>query len=233
MIGLNLVHPRRLQFVQIAAERVVVAAFCGENRPFEFAEHQRKVFEHFGISINQVFVDFSQFNHGTAVDEFIRRIGRAYDCFMLFDTDAVPLRADFITQACEKIRDNRTLYGLAQQSNHIAINGSTNHVYVGPGALAISREMYVALGRPSFAGSRRSDTAEELTWRAEELGFTVALVFPRHVHRRLWDLGNGHTFGIGTTYGNCIFHAFAQNDPQSKRLFLRTCKWILRQRRLS
>ena len=233
MISLQSVYPGALRFLFLkkSKERIVVAAFCGDNRPSEFAEHQRKVFDHFRIPINQVFVDFSEFNHGTAVDAFLSRISRAYDYFILFDTDAVPLRGDFIDLAYEKIRDKRTLYGLAQQSNHIPVNGSTNHVYVGPGALAISRELYVALSRPSFAGTGRSDTAEELTWRAEELGYTVALVFPSRVQRRLWDLGNGHSFGIGTTYGDCIFHAFAQNDRHSKKLFLDICKSILKRRR--
>jgi hypothetical protein len=228
MISLDLIRPTGLKLLKEGAERILVAAFCGNNRPPEFAEYQQRVFARLGIPLNHILVDFSRFTHGAAIDYFLTKIGALYDYLVLFDTDAVPLKPGFIDLAYEKIRDKRTLFGLAQQSNHIFVNGSKNHVYVGPGTLAISRSMYIRLGRPTFQETIRSDAAEELTWRAEELGYTIALVFPSHVHERLWDLGNGHCFGVGTTYGDSIFHAFQQGNEKSLRLFIRTCKAILK-----
>ena len=231
MTHLDLLRPSKLKVLRKGSERIVVAAFCGTNRPAQFARYQEKVFEHFGIPLNQVLVDFSRLYHGPAIDEFLRKIDRAYDHFILFDTDAVPLKRGFIDLAYEKIQDGRTLFGLAQQSNHIYVNNSKNHVYAGPGAFAISRKLYVRLGRPSFAETSRSDTGEELTWKAEELGCTVALIYPSHVHQRIWDLGNGHFFGLGTTYSNCVFHCFLQGKRRSQSLFVNKCKAILASRR--
>ena len=228
MIPLTRVSPGRLKFIEKAGERIIIATFCGRNRPAEFADYQEKVFTHFGIPLNQVLADFSRLEHGSVIDEFILRLDGAWDYLILFDTDAVPLKADFIERAYEKIRDKTTLFGIAQQSNHILVNNCKNHLYVGPAALAVSKEMLVRLDRPSFLRNARSDTAEELTWRAEERGYTLAFIFPSHVRRRRWDLGNGHSFGVGTTYGDAVFHAFVPTDEESKKFFVRKCKEVLR-----
>ena len=231
MMTLDCFRPQELKFLKRHGERILIASFFGNNRPCKFVEFQQKVFSNFGFPVNHVLTDFSRYGHGSAIDCFLRKVGRAYDYFILFDTDAVPLKPDFIKVVYDKIRDKRTLFGIAQQSNHIFVNSSKNHLYVGPGALAISRELYFRLGRPTFSDTHRSDTAEELTWSAEKLGCTVALIFPSHVHHRLWDLGNGHFFGIGTTYGDCVFHAFCPLQDRSRRLFARKCKQILGKRR--
>lgn len=231
MTHLESVRTSGLQIIERGNERVVVASFCGNNRPPQFARYQQKVFNFFRIPLNQIQVNFSRVYHGPAVDVFLDRIDGAYDYFLLFDSDAVPLKPDFLELTYNKIRDGRTLFGLAQQSNHIYVNNSKNHLYAGPGALAISRKMFLRLGRPSFAETHRSDTAEELTWLAEEGGYTVALMFPSHVHQRIWDLGNGHHFGLGTTYSNCVFHSFLQNKPASRKLFVAKCKSILARNR--
>ncbi len=219
--------PKDLQALEHAGERVVIASFYGANRGARLADAQRRVFERFGWPINQVEVEFPRCTHGFAVDRFLTELGGDYDYFMLFDIDAVPLRSDFVNVAIDKIRDQRTVFGPAQQSNHIVVNDSVNHLYAGPSAFAISRKMYEALGRPTFDGTARSDCAEEITWRAEEQGYTVCLIFPAHVHERRWQLGNGHAFGIGTTYGDLVFHAFLPGNPTNERLFIEQCERLL------
>ncbi|MBI4657885.1 MAG: hypothetical protein HY735_03380 [Verrucomicrobia bacterium] len=223
----NRIVRQGLRFLEKGGERLLVVAFCGNNRPPEFVEFQQKVFAHFNIPINHLFADFPNCSHGEGIDRFVATINDGCDYLLLFDTDALPLRRDFIDIAYDKIRDKRTVFGVAQQSNHIAVNGTVNHVYAGPCAFAISRKMYIGLGRPTFAETPRSDCAEEITWRAEELGYTICLMFPSHVHEKRWRLGNGHQFGIGTTYGDCVFHAFAQAEEESKQLFLQKCEEIL------
>lgn len=216
-----------LRILQKNGERIIIASFYGNNRPPEYLEYQKKVFAHLGIPINHVFADFPQRSHGAAINGFVSRIDGEYDYLFLFDTDAVPLRRDFIDITYDKVRDKRTVFGAAQQSNHIRVNDTFNHIYAGPCAFAISRQMYVELGRPTFAGTGRSDCAEEITWHAEGLGYNVCVMFPSHVHERKWQLGNGHHFGIGTTYGDCVFHAYIQTEERSKRLFVETCERIL------
>src|SRR5713226_6642979 len=107
MISLDLIRPSGLKLLKKGAERILVAAFCGNNRSPRFVECQKKVFAHFGIPINHILVDFSRFEHGSAVDYFLRKIETIYDYFVLFDTDAVPLKPGFIDLVYEKIRDKR------------------------------------------------------------------------------------------------------------------------------
>ena len=216
-----------LKVIPRNGERILVASFYGTNRFPEYMDYHRKIFARFDIPINHVSIDFSRSSHGSAVDDFLKSIDGEYDYFVLFDIDSIPLRPDFIETAYAKVRDKRTVFGAAQQSNHIHVNNSLNHIYAGPCAFAISREMYEALGRPSFQETWRSDAAEEITWRAEELGYTVCFIFPSHVHEKRWQLGNGHQFGIGTTYGDCVFHAFVPTDVKSKELFIKKCEEVL------
>jgi hypothetical protein len=216
-----------LKILRVNGESIVIAAFYGSNRAPEYLEYHQKVSAYLRIPINYVLADFPRCSHGSAVNRFLAQIDPDYDYFILFDIDAVPLRSDFVDIAFDKIRDKRTVFGAAQQSNHISVNNTTNHIYAGPCAFAISRAMHVGLGRPTFAETRRSDCAEEITWRAEELGYNVCFMFPSHVHEKRWQLGNGHQFGIGTTYGDCVFHSFVPTDDKSKRLFVEKCERIL------
>jgi len=221
--------PENLRILEKNGERLLIATFYGENRPPEYAEYQQKVFDHFGIPLNQILADFSRCTHGDAIDDFLAKVEGSHDYLVLFDIDAIPLRHDLVEIAYDKIRDKRTVFGAAQQSNHIYVNGSVNHIYAGPCAFAISHEMYVALGRPTFGMTPRGDCAEEVTWRAEELGYNVCFMFPSHVQENLWRLGNGHQFGIGTTYGDLVFHAYLPANERSKQLFLGQCKRIISQ----
>lgn len=218
---------KRLKILNRNGERIIIASFYGKNRSSDYVEYHQRVFSHLDIPINYVLADFPRCTHGAAIDAFLASIGDVYDYFVLFDTDAVPLRRDFIEIAYDKIRDKRTVFGAAQQSNHISVNGSTNHIYAGPCAFAISRAMYIALGRPTFSETCRSDCAEEITWHAEERGFNVCVIYPSKVIEQRWELGNGHYFGVGTTYGDCIFHSFVQSDDRSRALFVETCKDLL------
>jgi len=227
MPNISLNQDRGLEVIEKHGERILVCSFYGSNRFSEYVEYHQRVFSHFKIPINHVNVDFSRYGHGSAINAFLDHIDNLYDYLILFDTDAVPLSGYFVDIAFQKIRDKRTVYGMAQQSNHIRVNNTFNHVYAGPCAFAISREMYIGLGRPSFLETPRGDCAEEITWRAEELGYSVCTVFPSHVHEVRWQLGNGHKFGIGTTYGNCVFHAFCQMEENSANLFIRKCEEIL------
>jgi hypothetical protein len=84
VISLDLIRPTGLKLVKGGAERILVAAFCGNSRPPELADYQRRVFAHFGIPLNHILVDFARFTHGAVIDYFLTKIGALYDYLVLF-----------------------------------------------------------------------------------------------------------------------------------------------------
>lgn len=102
--------------------------------------------------------------HPQAIDRDVSQ--HDFDFLVLFDIDSIPLKQSFLHAVIENIKDEKTLFGIAQNS---CLN-STNHVYTGPGYVGLSKELYNAIGRPSFRETPRSDCVEELTWLAEEKG---------------------------------------------------------------
>ena len=103
------------------------------------------------------------------------------------------------------------------------MNGTVQHVYVSPCFLAISRNLYEKLGRPSFNHNQRGDCAEEITWRAKEQGYNVGLVYPSSVVDRCYPLDNGLSFGWGTVYGDLAYHGYCQGREGSEQMFIDKC----------
>ena len=73
------------------------------------------------------------------------------------------------------------------------------------------------------------DTAEELTYLCEESNHVINLWQPTSSDNNIWKLGNsGLTFGNGTIYNHCIYHAF-QIRNESER-FINKCKEVLNEK---
>lgn len=207
--------------------RLAIVSLYGSNRPTTIVDWQRKVFDHFDIELNQIDCPFPAQSHGFFLDQIVDYTIDQWDYLITFDMDAIPLRPDFVGQVMDKIKDGRTLFGGAQQSNHIVVNGSAQHVYVSPCFLAISRNLYEKLGRPTFDHTLRGDCAEELTWRVKEQGFNLGLVYPSKIIDPCYPLDNGLYFGQGTTYGDLAYHNFCQDRANSEAMFVDKCKETL------
>lgn len=207
--------------------RVAVISLYGSNRPTTIVDWQRKVFDRFDITLNQIAAPFPAQSHGYFLDRVAEQTISQWDYLITFDMDAIPLRPDFVSQIMDKICDGRTLFGGAQQSNHIVVNGTAQNVYVSPCFLAISRNLYEKLGRPTFDHTSRGDCAEELTWRVKEQGFNLGLVYPSSIIDPCYPLDNGLHFGQGTTYGDLAYHNFCQDRANSEQMFVEKCKETL------
>lgn len=217
-----------MQYVNINRIRVLTLSLYGPNRGRAIVDAQKRVFDHFGFTINQVECPFPANSHGYFLDQTLRGTEGQWDALFLFDMDAIPLRPDFYNVALNKISDGLTVYGGAQQSNHIVkSNGTAQNVYVSPCFFAISNSLYDIIGRPSFDHGSRGDTAEEITWRTKEIGGTVALVYPSDVVDRCYSLDNGLSFGQGTTYGNMAYHNYCQDRPESEQMFVKKCEEVI------
>ena len=163
-----------------------------------------------------------------------------HDIFLFLDIDAIPLSADAIDFYVETASEGKII-GNAQRSNHID-NGQ--HVFAAPSALALSKDTFKKIGRPSASETLRSDVAEEYTWCAELHAVAVETVMPlrfdavpqRYEWEResppYWALADGMpVYGMGTTYGKderCMFyHNFQIRMPGQEERFWKKCELVL------
>ena len=161
-----------------------------------------------------------------------------YHTILMLDIDCIPLS----TQALEYIFDRAeqgVLIGNVQRSNHIDNN---KHTYPAPSCIALTKDMYEKLGKPTWKPTNRGDIGEELCYVAEEKGIEVEMFMPSKYEelphwntgeRKPWDLGEKDPqFGIGTTFvdknGNEMFyHLFQSRLNVFNDLFFLKCASIL------
>lgn len=236
---------KELAVIYINGEKLIQVVFYGENRDSEITEWHKKVMQHWGRPVNYVYFPFeSGYQHGQGIDWFINQTYDYTDNYIFWDMDCIPLRKDYLEIAYDKIKDGETLYGQIQQSNHLKniMDTDCNHPYIGACGMFLSKKLYEKLGKPSFTSDNKHwDTAELLTYKCEELGYTVAGIWPKkcegmtddecikvdtEIQYKKSKVGC-FKFGMGTTYGNSQYHAMCQNVPRSKELFINKCKEIL------
>lgn len=199
----------------------LIASVYMDNIPAEVVEAQRAVLDAFapaGFEVRQVLTARS---HGAALDEIVA--GADADLALILDVDCVPLNAAAIPALAAKAAAG-ALAGCVQRANHID-NGA--HLYVGAFCLAVSRTLWQRLGRPSFEPTERGDVGEELTYRCEETGAAVEMLWPSRIEEPHWDLTEGRKFGVNTEYDGAFLHTFNIRSPQYQQRFVDRCRAIL------
>lgn len=235
---------------KINGENICFFTFFGDggrqqqeiDRHAKVMEYQQKVLSKFDIPMNYVKNNFNYRDFGDALNNFTQATKDMVDYWVHFDIDCIPLRKDAINEIYDKIRDKKSIWGIGAQSNHVFVNNSRQHAYCYTAAFAFASDFYKKIGEPNFRHSDRGDIGEELTWRAQELGYTVSIVYPKSFigiteeeHQeygigKYADLDNGFKYGMGTTYGdNMFYHGTAQIVPRSTDLFMNECEKILGQ----
>ena len=199
----------------------LIASVYMDNIPAEVVAAQRQVLEALAppdFELRQVLTGRS---HAAALDEIVA--GAEAELVLILDIDCVPLTRAAIPALAAKAAGG-ALAGCVQRANHID-NGA--HLYVGPFCMALSRAMWERLGRPSFEPTGRGDVGEELTWRCEEAGAPVKLLWPSHVEAPCWDLTEGRQFGVNTEYEGAFLHTFNIRSPEYQQRFIDRCGAIL------
>lgn len=103
-------------------------------------------------------------------------------------------------------------------------------IYAGPCFLVVPSAVYESVGRPTLDVTARADAAGELTIACHEHGVKVRCLQPTFCHVPKYKLGNVKRFGLGTTFGHCIFHAMEATylgNQQSVSLFEEYCRRVL------
>ncbi|MEI7669750.1 MAG: hypothetical protein WCJ33_06690 [Pseudomonadota bacterium] len=192
----------------------MIVSFYNDKVSKEVVEWQKKVFDKFGIELNQIkYGDMGgSTGHGTAIDDYL--MNNEWDNIEIWDIDCIPLVPFYEDITLDGI------YSIAQRASHI--QGSTD--YASPAFITFTMLDYITMGFPSFKPTERSDTGGEITFAAKANNINVHLLYPTDCEQPMWQLDNGQMFGLGTTYANKIYHAF--NGRFNQDMFIKKCKQV-------
>lgn len=183
---------------------------------------QKKVFEKFGLEINQIFVNDWK-SHGDCMDDYLKDKNDENEVIVLFDIDSIPLNAQIVPNAIAWCKDNIGIFSVAQR----AVKLDNPIIHAAPSFMVFSIKTYNQLGRPTFTTNIRSDCGAEMTHNAREKGIEIRLLYPTHVESPHAQLDGYIKFGYGTTYGHSIYHAFESRFKTKDSFFINKCNWIL------
>jgi len=189
------------------------------------AAHQR-VMDYFKIPMNYDYRDGH--NHGMWMQWVINN--SSSDVIVFMEPDCIPLNKVYL-EYIKYAKRNETFVGIAQVSNHIP---PKSHIYAAPGFYAISKKAYDKLGQPSFTETRRSDTAEEICYIAEDKNIKYRALMPTYFYKPssegLWPLSNLGYYGIGTVFDNSIYHLYQSRMAENIEVFIEHCDQVINDR---
>jgi hypothetical protein len=160
-------------------------------------------------------------SHAAGLDTYFQEL--RHEAYLVLDIDCIPL-ADWVIPWILQNALAGILVGGAQRANQFE-NGE--HIYVGPGVMAFSKETFQRMGCLSFKDTNRGDVGEEFTYAAERLGIPISLLWPTHVNRDKWPLRGGRWFGHGTIYGGAFFHTYEISRGETVSMFIEQCNKVL------
>lgn len=237
MISDNAMENKQIKIIECNGKKMAIfTVFDHRNRNPKVTEAHVRFHQQKGIAINYVQIDYRTINHGGIMNAILDELCQEIDYFVFLDNDALILSDDVLNVIYDKLKDGRTVFGGAQNSNHIHKNPT--HPFVQPSTFCISSSLYLSLGKPRLGDGihARSDTCEEVTWLCQERGYNVCLVYPSSYNKltdeecqssgnpKTWKLTETLRYGLGTTYGDLFFHAGMQTLPRSAEVFIAKCK---------
>lgn len=194
-----------------------------DNVDQNMLQAHKKVMQHFGLPVNYHNVNI---NHGAWMNQVVGE--SSSDVIVVIEPDCIPLSRNKVLECISYVNKHNTFIGIAQVSNHIP---PRSHIYAAPGFFCIRKSVYDELGRPSFSETRRSDTAEEICYLAEERGIKYRALLPTHFEKEptegLWPLSNLGYYGIGTVFDNTVYHLYQSRMAQNVDMFVQRCEEVV------
>lgn len=203
-------------------ERIV--ALYWDNIDPRIVKAQADVFAHFGYEIDQR--ERTNVNHGDFLDAYMEELG-SDDVALLMDIDCLPLNGEIVARAFAAAREGK-IFGCAQSSSHI----DPDRLYVAPMFMAISKQTWEALGRPSFRPDAENDVAQRLNDIARAGGVEIERLDPFGAIVPKWRLGDVGFYGVGTFYRGGVFHLFESRWTPFTFLLFEVADAVLRNREI-
>ena len=178
-----------------------IVALYWDNIDPRVVEAQRKVFAHFGLSIDQR--ERTGVSHGDFLDAYMAEIAED-DVALLMDIDCFPLnRAD-------------RRQGFRGGPGRVAFLAARSRATIStPTGFSPRRCSWRSRGAPgTSSGARASapmqtnDVAQRLNDVAVAAGVGIELIYPWATIVPKWRLGDIALYGIGTFYRGGVFHLF-------------------------
>lgn len=194
-------------------------SFYQENIPDQVVSAQKAVFDHFNLPLHQIKTDIT---HGEAIDKWLNE--NQWEEVAIFDIDCIVLQGDILTDASEILKDGNTAFGAAQRANHL----NPRRDYLSPAFVCFTRKIWESSGKPTWVDIPGYDVGMYFSEIIQSHGVYMHMLYPSQVETPLWDLDHGRKFGLGTTYGNKVYHAFqARMNPGSRHRFIEKCKEVI------
>lgn len=180
-----------------------------DNIDERFPLCQKTVMSHLGIDVMQHKIHGLQ--HSDWMDWVLTSpCFKNIDVFLFLDIDCFPTHTSALTRAFKAVNENKIL-GCAQSASHLS---RPEDIYAGPFYLCLSRATYDYIGKPSARCDADFDVAQRITVAARGFDVGIEYLWPTEVLMPKWKLGADKTFGIGTTYDDCVFHLFESRSNQ-------------------
>lgn len=180
---------------------------------------QKAVFDRFSMPVKQHRID--GLDHGEWMDWVLSFYD--LDVVLFADIDCIPLNPEIITQSLERAARG-VLFGAMGCANHL----DPNRVFAAPFWCAINRHQWIALNRPSAKATRVCDVAQNWTDAFGERRQKIELLPVSDCEEPKWNLpGLPLSFGIGTTYGDAVYHLFESRADRNVERFAGRCEAIL------
>ena len=187
-------------------------------------EHHKKVIDHFKIPLNYHNID--GLHHGLWMDSILEN--STADVIGFIENDCIPLNREIIDYCIDYVSKSKTFIGMAQASNHIH---PYNHIFAAPCFYFISREFWNWLGKPSFLETRNSDVGQEISRICDGHKINYKALYPtcfeRPADEGVWKLGNYGYYGIGTVFGDSVYHLYQGRKEQNAELFKLRCQQVI------
>ena len=194
-----------------------------DNVNQDMLDAHKRVMSHFDIPMN--YHNLNGYNHGDWMQQIINN--STSNVVVVMEPDCIPLNETYM-EYIRYAHRLETFVGIAQVSNHIP---PKSHIYAAPGFYAISKKAYNRLGRPSFTETYRSDTAEEISYLAEEMGIKYRALMPTYFEKAssegYWALSNLGYYGIGTVFDNSMYHLYQSRMAENIELFVKRCDEVI------
>ena len=200
----------------------MIVTFYNEVISPEILDLQKKIFNKFGLEINQIFVKNWK-NHGESVDEYLKLKNDPKEIVVLFDIDCIPLNNTIVPNAVKWCSQNVGIFSVAQK----AVKLKLPIIHAAPSFMVFSIETFNILGRPSFTTNIRSDCGAEMTHNARQKGVEIRMLYPTYIDSPHSYLDGYIQFGYGTNYENKIFHSFESRHKKKDNFFIKKCNEIL------
>ena len=211
--------------------KITINTLLWDNLDPRMVESHKAVYDHFGIPVSYT---NQNIHHGTWMDNICRQTDA--DLIMFCDADCIPLTKDAFIEALQYCSTTGGFVGPAQASNHYG-PPIPSHVFASPAFFMIPKTTYDRMGSPSFASVEgRSDVAQELSRKADELGVPYQCWYPTKYEKGFktanplgYDkLGNYGRYGIGTVYADDkVYHLYEGRTGKNVDRFIQRCSEVI------